>query len=66
MFDARKVFKKLEGDYSLADLRLKLKQVRFENLEELGPEIGAGELLDLARSRKWIEERNGRIEIRVS
>jgi hypothetical protein len=65
MFDAKQAFRSIEGTYSLGELRTKLRDIRLENLHDLGPDIGTRELLELARKREWVAEQGGAFKVLV-
>ena len=68
MFDPYKAFSPLHGkDFdNLRDLFRALGQVRWDHLTELPVSYGVRELMDLARDRNWLTEKNGVLRIQLT
>lgn len=59
-FDAKTVFKSLEGPHTVKELRTKLVQVRTEHAATLPAEVDVPALIELGRDNKWlIEKKDG-------
>lgn len=67
MFDLEDALSELAGgQYSYADLRSKMSDIRIKHLSELPPEVSVDDLIRIARQSSLIGEEAGKMSVRLS